>query len=66
MIADCNKCDYVSHPKQFGGSLSPYHDLRCPACNSTDIDTSDLNKEIPGYSYGDDNFLKPQEAPDGE
>ena len=37
---------------------SVYHDLRCPECGTTNLDTTDLDKGIPDYCYGDNNFLR--------
>ncbi len=58
MKAKCRHCHFEAHPKEFETCLSPYHDLRCPECRTTDVDTSELNQEITHYCYGDGNFLK--------
>ena len=57
-MAKCNQCDYEAKGSAFDACFSAYHDLRCPKCGTTDVDTSEENKELKGeYGYGDDNFL---------
>ena len=36
--ATCNECGFSGHPNEFDAALSPYHDLRCPNCETTDVD----------------------------
>lgn len=60
----CNgeECGYVGEADTFDGCATPYHDMRCPKCGTTDVDTSDINKEWAGrgeeYGYGDGNSLR--------
>lgn len=37
-IATCNQCGFSASPEEFDACLSPYHDLRCPECGTTDVD----------------------------
>lgn len=53
----CNQCGFQGDPSEFDPCLSPYHDLRCPKCGTTNIDTSDQGEE---YGYGKSNFLRPE------
>ena len=36
--ATCNECGFSGSPNEFDMALSPYHDLRCPKCKTTNID----------------------------
>jgi len=60
-IAICNGCGFSDHPDNFKGCLTAYHDLRCPKCSTTDIDTSKVNEAWKArgevYGYGDHNCL---------
>lgn len=60
MKAKCQRegCGYEGHPDTFGGCMTPYHDLRCPKCGTTNVDTSEILKEDPIYGYGENNCLK--------
>jgi len=42
--------------------MSCYHDLRCPKCGTTQINTSEILKEDSEYGFGNNNFLIIQEA----
>lgn len=54
----CNACGFEAHPDKFKKyNMGMYHDLRCPKCNSTDINTSEIKKSASDYSYGDNNCL---------
>ncbi len=59
----CNVCGFSADSGQFIASPSYHHDLRCPQCRTTDLDTSDINREWAAeglrYGYGDDNTLQP-------
>ncbi len=57
----CEQCHFSGEPSEFEMCLSPYHDLRCPKCETTAVDTSDINSDQ--YGYGDDNFLSMPETP---
>lgn len=37
-IATCLQCGFSGSPEEFNACLSPYHDLRCPECGTTNID----------------------------
>ncbi len=37
-VATCNQCGFSASPEEFEPCLSPYHDLRCPECGTTDVD----------------------------
>lgn len=60
MIVKClsNGCRYEGEADEFPGCLSPYHDLRCPKCGTTNLDTSEVAKALSNYGYGDDNCLR--------
>lgn len=53
--ATCRECGFSGHPDQFDGSPSAYHDLKCPKCETTNID----------WTYGDyvDNTLQTTPTP---
>ena len=57
----CKMCGHVGLAETFPPSYSVYHDLLCPKCESSYVDTSELLKEWAErgdkYGYGDDNFL---------
>lgn len=36
--AKCNGCGFTASPEDFEPSMSPYHDLKCPKCGTTNID----------------------------
>ncbi|KKK64616.1 hypothetical protein LCGC14_2982410 [marine sediment metagenome] len=40
----CKECGYTSTSNNFHTCQSPYHDLRCPKCQTTHINTTDLFK----------------------
>jgi len=57
----CNHCQYEGEADTFGPSMSYHHDLTCPKCGTTNLDTSVLNADWKAkgevYGYGDDNFI---------
>jgi hypothetical protein len=53
--AKCKECGFSGPVGKFPFALEVQHDLKCPECGSTNIDTSDLLEKIPGYSYGANN-----------
>lgn len=60
-IAKCTKCGYSAHPDRFNTSFTPYHDLKCPKCGTTEIDTTLIKKAWSRdglvYHYGENNTL---------
>jgi phage FluMu protein Com len=48
----CNRCNFEGTPNEFEASFSVYHDVKCPKCGTTNIDTSDIRN----YDYGENNF----------
>ncbi len=58
MIATCKACNFRAEPKDFKACLTAYHDLRCPQCGSTNIDTSELNQQMENYGWGDNNSFR--------
>jgi Zn finger protein HypA/HybF involved in hydrogenase expression len=40
LMAICNQCGFSADPDKFDPCLSPYHDLRCPECGTTDVRNS--------------------------
>ena len=66
MPAKCNECGYEGPQGRFRPHLYAAHDLECPNCGSTDINTSDLLKRIPGYSYGKNNTRSMKKQSKGE
>lgn len=58
MKARCRECGFAAHPESFDPTPSAYHDLRCPECGTTNIDTSEMKAADPDYGYGNDNFLE--------
>lgn len=57
----CNRCSHSDTPDNFDACLSSYHDMRCPKCGGTNIDTSKMAAEWKAagreYGYGDNNTL---------
>ena len=57
----CEQCSHCFHADDGVPTASIYSDMRCPKCNTTNLDTSELNKEWAAegksYGYGDDNSL---------
>jgi len=57
----CLGCGHIDDVDNFVGSISVYSDMRCPKCGTTEVDTSEVNKEWAArgekYGYGDDNSL---------
>jgi hypothetical protein len=49
----CNQCKYEGGPDTFDPSMSLYHDLKCPKCGTTNVDTEDMGED---YGYGKSNF----------
>ena len=62
MKAKCYQCGFSGDVSKFNDVMSIYHDICCPRCGTTRIDTSEINltlkKEGREYGYGDDNFLR--------
>lgn len=62
MKAKCNQCGFSADVSKFKDVMSIYHDMGCPRCGTTNIDTSEINlawkNEGREYGYGDDNFLR--------
>jgi len=56
----CNHCGFTGTPESFPPALSVYHDMKCPKCGTTNLDTSKV--EFDGYGYGDDNTLNIRKA----
>jgi predicted Zn-ribbon and HTH transcriptional regulator len=60
--AICLGCGFADHPDNFKPCISVYHDLRCPNCGTSEIDTSALNAAWKArgefYGFGDNNTLK--------
>jgi hypothetical protein len=58
----CEECSWKGSPDDCGTSSSVYHDLTCPKCGTSNLDTSDLRKEFESqgrkYGYGDHNTLE--------
>lgn len=54
----CNECEWTGDADDCPPSLSIYSDLRCPKCGTTNLDTSDVNKKLADYGFGDDNSLR--------
>jgi predicted RNA-binding Zn-ribbon protein involved in translation (DUF1610 family) len=59
--AHCNGCGFEGEADTFNPCPTAWHDLRCPSCGTTDINTSAINaswkEEGKIYGYGDDNCL---------
>jgi len=58
----CLECSFTATANRFNACCSAYHDLCCPKCKTTHIDTADLNldwqKKGEIYRYGNHNTLK--------
>ena len=61
MVVKCNGCGFKENDNCFKESSSPYHDLMCPKCGTTDLDTSELYFEWGKfnrlYGFGKDNTI---------
>ena len=57
----CKSCGWTGPADDCRAAMSAYHDLACPQCGSSNIDTSNLNKEWAErgekYGFGDNNSL---------
>ena len=66
MQVKCETCGWKGKPSQAEGSVSAYHDMICPECRSSNLDTSEIKKADPKYGFGDhntlDTFVKPPSA----
>lgn len=55
-------CGYYGLSKSFKVCVGVYHDLRCPKCGTTDIDTTEIAAEWENrgeeYGYGNNNTLE--------
>jgi hypothetical protein len=61
LIARCRRkgCEYEGSVDTFKPAMSPYHDMRCPKCGTTNVDTSALKAALgDDYGYGDRNSLE--------
>lgn len=58
MTVKCENCHWEGDASECKDACTVYHDLRCPECGTTELDTSDVNRKMEGYCYGDDNFLR--------
>ena len=60
-VVRCVRCNFRGQADAFAETRSVYHDMRCPRCATTQLDTSVLNRAwaLQGrrYGYGDDNCL---------
>ena len=54
----CCECGYYGPWQEFPAAGSAYHDLRCPKCSTTNLDTSECLAEDSGYGYGKGNTLE--------
>lgn len=65
----CKGCGWKGSPDETEPSVSPYHDMSCPKCGTTNLDTSEINKAWAAngdrYGYGDRNSLQQPVADDG-
>lgn len=56
------QCGFEGLVSMFPMAVSSYHDLCCPKCGSTNLDTSEINRDWAEhgqkYGFGDVNFLK--------
>lgn len=57
----CNNCGYEAKVDDFDAAMSVYHDLKCPKCGTTNLDTSDIAET---WGYGDDNSLQTNKEKD--
>lgn len=59
--AVCNQCGFTAPPEEFDASMSAYHDLKCPKCGTTAVDTSNVKKDWEKrhdcYGFGNNNTL---------
>jgi predicted nucleic-acid-binding Zn-ribbon protein len=58
VTAKCKRCHYSDTPDFFDASESLYHDLKCPKCGTTDIDTSQISEEFRDYGFGTNNMMQ--------
>lgn len=54
---NCKMCGSSFTPDDAKPCASAYHDLRCPSCGSTNLDTSEILELWADYSYGKNNCL---------
>jgi len=57
----CNQCGWQGDAADCEPASSPYHDLLCPECGTSNLDTTGLRESWARsgneYGYGDNNFL---------
>ena len=64
MNAKCLRpgCGFEGPVEEFPGCLTSYHDMCCPKCGTTRVDTSNINLDWKQrgmiYGYGDHNSLE--------
>ena len=52
-------CGFEGLVSKFKMAASPYHDMRCPECGTTHVDTSKIKEKLGDeYGYGTNNFLE--------
>jgi len=52
-------CGYEGAVSKFKMAPSPYHDMRCPECGTTHVDTSEIKAKLGDeYGYGKNNTLE--------
>ncbi len=60
-IIKCNQCHWAGPTEECKPCSNVYHDMYCPECGTSNLDTSDFNREWKeggrAYGYGDDNVL---------
>jgi hypothetical protein len=58
----CNGCGWRGEGSDCNPALGVYHDLLCPRCGMSNLDTSGIRKAWAAqgrtYGYGDSNFLE--------
>ena len=66
----CESCGWEGPAEQAMTAFSVYHDLQCPECGTTYLDTSGLNKDWASrgqkYAYGDGNTIEFGHGKDGD
>lgn len=57
----CNGCGFEAEADDFDACMSAYHDMRCPKCGTTDIDTTGIFEAWAArgkrYGFGKNNSL---------
>lgn len=60
-MPECKMCGFKGNADEFKAAFDAYHDMKCPVCDTTAVDTTDVSEEWAKngkvYSFGKNNVL---------